>query len=225
MDWKKFWNQKANDSNEYKQVARIIHGKEHSEEILDKIALRVISQLELQPEDSLLDLCCGNGLLTNLISKHCRQVDAVDISSNLIRKAQDKYNSGKIQFINSDVLTYASYKKYDKILLYFSFQYIDTFEKGKDLIKNVIRMSNPNTRILIGDIPDIQKLSVYYPSTIDRLKYHIKNQFQNSDMGKFWSPSELDSICQSLKLKGEHIAQESWQPYSNYRFDYLITLE
>lgn len=222
MDWKIFWNQRAADSNEFRQVARIVHGKEQTDSLLEKIANNIISQLDLNSEDNLLDLCCGNGLLTNILAKHCKAIDAVDLSNLQIREAQKKFNSGKIHFIHSDALTYSSAKKYDKILLYFSFQYFDTFEKGEKLLENIIRMSHPDTIILLGDIPDKNKINIFYPKITDRLKYYFKNFFLNSDMGKFWSQEELDSICKKLKVKGRYIAQESWQPYSHYRYDYLI---
>lgn len=222
MDWKKFWNQHAQNSNELKQVARIVNGKELSIDLLEEITQNIIHLLDLKPEDTLLDLCCGNGLLTHQLSKYCKQVDAVDISDQLIREAIRKYNSGKIQFTHADVLEYLSTKKYDKILLYFSFQYMDTYQKGFKVLENITKMSHSDTIILIGDIPDRIKLNVFYPTFLERLKYHIKNLYLNSDMGKFWKKDELDSICSDLKLKGEFIKQQDWQPYSKYRFDYLI---
>ncbi len=224
MDWKNYWNHQAQSSNELKQVARIVNGKELSHELVDRVTQKIYQQLDLKAEDTLLDLCCGNGIITNQLSKYCKHVDAVDLSDNLIRDAIRNFNSGKIQFTQADVLEYLSTKKYDKILLYFSFQYLDTYVKGLKVLENIKKMSHSDTVILIGDIPDRSKLHIYYPTNMQRIKYHIKNLSLTSNMGKFWEKAELESICSKLKLKGELINQEDWQPYSRYRFDYIIKL-
>lgn len=222
MNWMKFWNERAIETNEYNQVARIINGEFLDSEMISRIALRVAKQLELTADDLVLDLCCGNGMLTNQLSKYCRQIDAVDISRIMIQNAKKKYESGKIQFNVADVIKFVSSKKYDKILLYFSFQYFDSFELGERVVKNILKMSHSSTIVLLGDIPDRSRLHYYFKRPFDRLKYFIKSKFFISDMGKFWSREELDKICMNNHLHGSYFLQEDWQPYSVYRFDYII---
>ncbi|MEO6190558.1 MAG: class I SAM-dependent methyltransferase, partial [Saprospiraceae bacterium] len=130
--------------------------------------------------------------------------------------------NSNIEFLQADALEFELEKKYDKILLYFSFQYFDNNTLGKKVIKNLLQHAHPNAIILIGDIPDYSKIKLYYTNFRNLLKYYLRFYLGTSNMGKFWKKEELDSICKSLGIKGTYVQQESWQPYAKYRFDYLI---
>jgi 2-polyprenyl-3-methyl-5-hydroxy-6-metoxy-1,4-benzoquinol methylase len=221
LNWKNFWDKKATHLDENQQVARIINGAPFSEELLDKISIKISDQLELSQEDTLLDICCGNGLLTHRLLSKVKETVGVDFSSKLIAEAQAK-SSDNIRFINGDAQSFSLDEKFSKVLIYFSFQYFEDYSSGMQVIKNALLHSRPNTKILIGDIPDKTRMFHYY-NTPKRLWQLIKQtMLGKNDMGKFWSPKELESICKKLGVKGVAIAQEEWQPYSHYRFDFLI---
>ena len=113
-------------------------------------------------------------------------------------------------------------EQFDKIILYFSFQYFDSYQKGFEVIKNLSKHMKPEATILIGDVPDLAKKDVYYNTFSKKLRLIKQNFFGQNDMGKFWSEAEMNRICKSLGLTGEFIKQKSELPFSNYRFDYLI---
>ena len=222
MNWKEFWNQKSLEESTQKQVGRVKNGVVLPFHTISLIADDIKQKIDLQANDSLLDVCCGNGLLSAELAKDCKHVTAVDFSELLNNEAKIKHKDSNILFKQADALDLQLEEQFDKIILYFSFQYFDTYQKGFDVIKNLSKHMKPEATMLIGDVPDLAKKDVYYNTFSKKLRLFKQNIFGQNDMGKFWSEAEMNRICQSLGLKGEFIQQKSELPFSNYRFDYLI---
>jgi SAM-dependent methyltransferase len=226
MNWKKFWNQQASlNTNPQAQVGRIKSGITLSEQVLDDIVQYIVEKLQLQPDDQLLDLCCGNGLLTHKLSQHCNKTVAIDISHEQIAQAKKLFSSPDIQYFAADVSLpgyYAGAEKFAKINLYFSFQYFDSFTLGKQAIANMLPLLGDGGVILIGDVPDRKYLPRYYKKGKDRLRYHIKQLLGTNDMGKFWSEREMQRIANYLGLELEVLEQPDFLPYADYRRDFLF---
>ena len=227
MDWKKFWNEKGEQENPFAQVARIGGTLQQDEEIIDEIVEHIVKVLELKSDDVLLDVCCGNGLLTSKLAKYCKKVVGIDISDVLINHA--KNNFPEIEFICADVLELNAstickqHLSFDKINLYFSFQYFESFDKGKKVIENLLPFVKKDGKIFLGDIPDSIKFFEYYNTPL-RIIQLVKQTLQHKNtMGKFWSENELKLICEQLNIKGKKLTQPDYLPYANYRMDWLIT--
>lgn len=229
MDWKKFWNEKGEQENPFAQVARIGGTLHQDEEIIDEIVEHIVKVLELKSDDVLLDVCCGNGLLTSKLAKYCKKVVGIDISDVLINHA--KNNFPEIEFICADVLELNAstickqHLSFDKINLYFSFQYFESFDNGKKVIENLLPFVKKEGKIFLGDIPDSIKFFEYYNTPL-RLIQLVKQTLQNkNNMGKFWSENELKLICEQLKINGKKLTQPEQLPYSHYRMDWLINFK
>ncbi len=222
MNWKEFWNQKSLEGNAQKQVGRLKNGVVMPLQTLSLIADDIKQKIDLQANDSLLDVCCGNGLLSAELAKYCKQVVAVDFSELLINEAKIKHKDSNIVFKQTDALQLQLDEQFDKIVLYFSFQYFDSYQKGFELIKNLSKHMKLGSIILIGDVPDLAKKDVYYNTFSKKLRLFKQNIFGQNDMGKFWSEAEMNLVCHALGLKGEFMQQKNDLPFSNYRFDYLI---
>jgi len=59
-----------------------------------KLTSTVVSWLDPQPSDRILDIGCGDGVLTANIKESCLSVIGVDASPNLIDSAKNAYGSG-----------------------------------------------------------------------------------------------------------------------------------
>ncbi len=136
MNWKDFWNQQAAVNAPMKGVGRIVQGKEMSEISLHKIAELIAEQLHLQAHDHLLDICCGNGELTNLLKKYTGPITAIDFSETFIDQAKTKFGND-INWQCADALNFHLDQQFDCILLYFSFQYFESNKKALTLLKNL----------------------------------------------------------------------------------------
>jgi len=227
MNWKSFWNDKGGEENLFAQVARVGGIVQQDEQVIDSIVEHIVQVLDLKKEDTLLDICCGNGLLTSKFAKHCKKVVGIDLSEVLINHAKNNYP--EVEFICADVLelNHSTICKqnlqFDKVNLYFSFQYFEGFDKGKQVIQNLLSFVKNDGKILLGDIPDSIHFFEYYNTPL-RIIQLVKQTLQHKNtMGKFWSENELSLICKQLNIKGEKLKQPNFLPYSNYRMDYLIT--
>ena len=65
----------------------------NSASFVPKLTSTVVSWLDPQPDDIILDVGCGNGPLTAEIKERCAMVVGVDASANLIEAARNSYGS------------------------------------------------------------------------------------------------------------------------------------
>ena len=221
MDWKKYWNDNAslNSNNEINQVQR----KDIKSTLMT--ANRIIRILDINCTDKVLDVCCGNGIVTQRIAKKANFVEGVDQSEILIDVAKNKHNELNILYHVGNCINLSSVienKLFDKIYLQFSFQYFDKKNEGKCVIAEMLKCLKPNGQIFIGDVPNMDKFPVFYNTVRKRLSYYKNVLTKKNQMGKFWKVDELDEICEKLGVKGTYIEQPKELPYSRYRFDYLI---
>lgn len=225
MNWQEYWNQLARDhTNHHAQVARFMGEKPVNDQIIDDIAGHIAAMLDLKPDQQLLDVCCGNGVITQKLAEKCLQVVGVDISEEQLSAAGQKAISENIVYQYGDVIDLTDYVRgeFDKISMYFSFQYLDSYRKGKKAISQMIQLLRPGGEIFIGDVPDYDRLANFYPSSWDRFKYHTNQLLGRSLMGKFWKESEIHSICENLGIRYAKMEQPRHLPYAGYRVDYLI---
>ncbi len=222
MNWKNFWNKKSLEKNAQQQVGRVKNGKVLPNKILNVIAEDIKQKINLKASDTLLDVCCGNGILSVELARHCKQLTAIDFSDLLITQAKKNQAKNNIHFMQGDALNLDINTQFDKIVLYFSFQYFDTYDKGFLVIKNLKKHLKPNGNILLGDIPNATKKHIYYNTLQKKIRLIKQTFLKQNDMGKFWSETEMNKICEQLNLQGELITQKQELPFYNYRFDYLI---
>ncbi|MEM7373475.1 MAG: class I SAM-dependent methyltransferase [Bacteroidota bacterium] len=225
MDWQAFWDRQAKDHTDpHLQVSRHSRKMSVDEALLDRIAEHIAKHLDLQPEDRLLDVCCGNGMLSSRLAVKCGEVVGVDLSEGLVQQAQSHFPRTNISYLQGDATRLGEVVNgpFDKINLYFSFQYLDSFSKGKQALTEMLGLLAPGGTIFIGDVPDMRYLSVFYPSWIQRMKYHLNLMLGRSLMGKFWSEKELGRIAKGLDVSVSCLEQAPDLPYAHYRVDYVV---
>ncbi len=222
MNWVEFWDKRGTLQGAAGQVGRVVNGQEMDEVLLKKIAQQIALQLDLKPTDVLLDVCCGNGALSKLLLPYCKEINGIDFSQALMEKAK-KDAPPQIHFHCASALDFNLPQQFDKAVLYFSFQYFETYAEGKKVIANMLQHAKPGALLLIGDITDSRKFFRYYNSLSALLRWFKQKINKQNNMGKFWHPNELFKICEELGVKGQLVEQENWQPYAGYRFDFLIS--
>ena len=221
MNWKKYWDDNATlyANNSIGQVQR----KDIESTLLT--ANHIVRVLDIKRVDDVMDVCCGNGILTHQIAKKCNQITGVDDSEKLLNIAKVNYNDLNISYVNCNALEISQSidnKKFDKIYLQFSFQYFDKKKDGEKVISEMLKCLKPNGKIFIGDIPNHDNFFEFYGTFMKKLRYLKDRMLNKVSMGKFWKVSELDTICEILEVNGTYLEQPKQLPYSHYRFDYLI---
>ena len=107
----------------------------------------------IKHDDSILDLGCGEGSLTNMISNHCKSIVGIDYSKNLIENAKKKYAlKSNLFFLHKDILTIDKYleeHKFDIIILSHILEHID------DPREFLIKLKQSSKFIFI-EVPDFE---------------------------------------------------------------------
>ncbi|XP_077863551.1 uncharacterized protein LOC144347597 [Saccoglossus kowalevskii] len=91
----------------------------------------IIERLNFKESDSLLDVCCGSGELTKLVTENAgiKSTTAMDINPNMINVAMSTNNADNITYIVGDAETAASFKaewknSFDKVLAYYALNWV-----------------------------------------------------------------------------------------------------
>lgn len=210
--------------------AQVGRGHPHDMNI---IAEDILQKLKINGEDIVLDLCCGNGLITKIIAENCNEVHGVDFSEILINTAKEKGSAPNICYyventLNIDKLFPENF--FDKAYCYAAFQYINPRDARK-LIERLFEVTKPKGAILIGDITDKRKKwKVWYNTWRKRIGYlrqniyrRISRQEGEDDFGWWYHPNQITKICKELNLKCEILEQDKKLPHAHYRFDAIIS--
>jgi ubiquinone/menaquinone biosynthesis C-methylase UbiE len=85
---------------------------------------KVIGEMELNPEDQILDMGCGTGRNAGLICSYLNgngRITGLDISEQMERQFRDRFSNDKrVEFINRRIdQPFDLQKKYDKVLMSF----------------------------------------------------------------------------------------------------------
>ena len=203
----------------------------HPGQDLDRIAEVIANAVELAPTDSLLDLCCGSGLLTGRLAARCRQVIGVDHSVINIRIARQQSYRPSCSFKVCDAMCVADVlegQKFDVVLCYFALQYFH-LEHARVLIRNARDLLRQGGVIFLGDIPDIDRRWAYYHGVQGRIKYRIKRMMRwafrlpgQDSIGWWWRPDDLSSIAREIGLNCLVLQQPLDLPHAHYRFDCVM---
>lgn len=224
MNWRNFWERHGDNSDPLIQVGRRGGLEQQSDAFLKAYAQYIASILQLTPNDVLLDVCCGNGMLTQYLSSHCKHTIGVDFSERHIQFAQSYFSAANLEFIAADALNLQELSlqhPITKASLCFSFQYFESVPNGLKVIEGML--NHGATQILLTDIPDRTFFFTYYSTFPKLIRLAKQMLLQQNDMGKFWSVDELNWIAARLGLQGVKHTQPAHFPYAHYRMDYVFT--
>jgi len=159
------YNKFLNNGERYDpDIASMINCKD-----LCHVARYEFAKTYLLSEDIVLDMACGTGYGTKLLSNHCQTISGVDISSVAIKYAKSKYRNKNIEFIVGDFFSYT--KKADAVISFETIEHIKYDGNFADIIQKLADYSN---RIVIGSVP--------YKEKMGNNKYHY---FFGIDEGYF----------------------------------------
>src|SRR3989338_793385 len=85
--------------------------------------------LEPNKTDYILEIGCGPGKWTNIISDKCKNIIGIDISGNMISEAKKTCKKSNTKFIHTDFMRAEVCGGFDKIFAVRSFGYIHDKEK------------------------------------------------------------------------------------------------
>ena len=135
-EWYKDWF----SSKDYLDVYR-----HRNSEDTERLVNLIISTANPKPEAEILDAACGAGRHAIKFAKKGFSVTAFDLSKTLLQIGIDesKTHDFSIDFLNSDIRTFKTDKKFDLVLsLFTSFGYFESDEENFIFPQNAYKMMN-----------------------------------------------------------------------------------
>jgi len=184
---------------------------------------RVKNLILFNGEGTLLDVCCGDGMITNMLTSDFKSVVGVDISKELLSRARasikaEKYNN--VSYVNSEaaILPIAD-DAFDFTICLSAFHYFPGYDYAELTIKELVRITRPSGTILITEVP-----------SKDAFWYFVWRLIRNNDPDKeavdFFEFEKMPFLKRlyargSLILRrytGEKVDSDDWLWYEKHFF-------
>jgi len=231
MDWKIFWQEYPKRSlnlDEFQQVGKTKHQKRINEDQFGILIDDIVNKLELSEEDFLLDLCCGNGLITKELSKKNKKVVGVDFSFPLIEHAKKYNNKANMDFVEYDIKDIenvsAKFNGVTKVLCYEALAFFNEDEFLK-LIDDIRSITEGVALVYFASVLDYSKRFNFF-NTFRRKLLYYKIKFTSIDfgLGYWWKMKAIEKICRKRKIELELFEQNELLHTSHFRTDILLKL-
>jgi len=229
-DWRTYWAhavENAGTGDLFQQVGRTIGGKSEPEEQVEIHVKSIANLLKLNKKDVLLDLCCGNGIVTARLAPLCGIIIGVDYSEELIQVAKKTNYASNIVYIHScaedmsqlDLPTTGSIK----ICMNAGLQYF-TEPTVDQLLSSLRRLAHGDLELLFTAVPDADKLERFYNTPERRAEYERRSAAGNEAIGTWWNRHHLISIFERAGYAAKAIDLDPTLTSAHYRFDVLAHL-
>jgi SAM-dependent methyltransferase len=201
--------------------------------IYDAICARIDSLIAFAPEDEVLEVGAGSGLLLDRIARRVRRVHGTDISAGVLELVPAAQNI-ELQQMDSDALRFAD-ASFDKVVLNAVIQCFPDKAYARRCLAEMVRVCRPGGSVYIGDIFNAYLEKEYFcearrPRTLRERAEHLVRGLLGRDTGGydilFLFPHELHSWATAL---GCHdckalLEVDEVKPYlfRKYRFDAVI---
>jgi ubiquinone/menaquinone biosynthesis C-methylase UbiE len=222
--WKTYYKESPALKSNHAQVRvmRTKFGVPISEDDWKKTVNFLKRKLRLSKNKRVLDLCCGNGLLSLTFAKYVKEVLAIDFTQEMIEELND-HQIKNIHTTIADANTLKLTKgTFDIIIIYFAIQHFDRSETVR-LIKKAKRWLKKGGIIYIGDIPNEQKVWDFFYKKEFRFKYFEGLVNSQPVLGTWFFKSFFLYLGEYLGFKKvEIIKQKKYMINNHYRFDVLM---
>ena len=223
--WKSFWlshSMENQDSDPQIQVLRTLNQQAISQEIFSSIVDSVVTMLKPEQGNNLLDLCCGNGLLTRELINKFRAVTAIDLSEKFISQVGSGMGDKVTAFAADARTVELPEKSFDRILLYAGIQYFSNSETIS-LLMRLRRWIRDGGSVVLGDIPDATRKWKFFNSPQRESAYFDALKSGKPIVGNWFEPVWLEKLSYYSGFSSAVTRlQPQTHPYQHYRFDLVL---
>lgn len=222
--WKNYWDKHLSDvSNDdpFRQVMRLQNGAPMSNSEFMAMTSHIINHLKLSDEHDVLDLCCGNGLISAEVAKHCKKVLGIDFSEKLIQDIALRKSDNLVGIAEDVINITLQSESFHRILFAAAIQHF-TQAQIIQLFLNCSSWLKADGILLLTDIIDSNLIWKFYDSE-EREDAYFDNVLKGTPiLGTWFDRSWLIKLARHAGFT-DAIALEQPEnyPYSHYRFDLL----
>jgi len=232
VDWNDLWNQSLknlpdkNNSESWDNIAPKFNKWMEKDDYPEK----VLSRIKIEPSDSILDIGCGNGVITIPLAKKARKVTAMDISQKMLDILTVKAEKTKINNINivnkrlEDIST-AEIGKHDVIVASRSLNGVSNIEKE---LKKINQIAQKYVYITIWGA-DSRKFEKDMAHLLGRESYshpdyiYVYNILH--DMGVYANVEMLESNTRDYSTVDEALERLKWRIGDLNKFEESVLRE
>ncbi len=206
------------------QVRRTVQGVPVSDNQIKMIVDAIQLALEMKPDDTLLDIACGNGALSHLLFDSCADYLGVDLSGHLISVAKGNFEAlPHYQFMQQGAAEYVRSEprpaRFSKVLCYGSFPYFPAADAAEVLRTLFEKFSNVQS-VFIGNLPDKDRAVAFYKT---KQVSAVEMSDHASQIGIWRSQSELEKLAGNAGWKAKFSVMPPEYYAGHYRYDVLLS--
>jgi len=193
-----------------------------SDSTFQEVLKDIEKNIEINPEDTVLDLCCGNGLITTYLAPRCAKIVGVDVSPELIAQIDlEKYSNVSVLVDNIKKVDFEE-DTFNKIIIYSGLQYL-TPKESIELFESVMKWLKKDGIFLVGDVPDSHHLWDFADNEERQAAYFDALKNDRPFIGTWFEPQWLRNLGGYAGFTTVDIrSQPSELPFSHYRFDAIL---
>ena len=227
--WKKIWNKNAKQIKP-KNLNDLLKLNGHSSATSEinrnkwrKYTNYFIKKYNIRQNQSVLEIGCGCGAFLYFFSKKRIKCFGIDNSKELIRVAKKFFKNSNFYVGEANNLSQIKNKKIDFVFVNSVFQYFKNLKYAKQVLDQIMRISHLNTKIIILDVPDIKKYSLWQKSAIRKIGLtNFKKTYKNLKH-KFYEKKFFYNYASSNKLNIS-ISNQTLIKKENSKFRFNIFL-
>ncbi|MEO8331741.1 MAG: methyltransferase domain-containing protein [Gallionella sp.] len=229
--WKSFFEsyrilEVKSDADLRFQVGKSVGGKAISDAEFDALVQRIVDALDIKPHDHVLDLCCGNGVITRELANKCTAILGIDFSSPYIDNAKKYKAAPNINYVCDDVTNFSSVLRETnfnptKVLMHGSLAYLTPTQLSQ--ILRSLAADAPNAEcFVVSAVPDAARRNLFHNTIKRKIEWLFFSVILGRDrgVGRWWSRQEVMEICKSHNFKASFDQTVSGH---SYRMDIVIT--
>lgn len=222
--WKEHYNENATkfSSSLMKQVDMTYNGKEVDDAQIDLRVKAINQNLLLAKDDVLLDICCGNGLVTDKLAGTVNRIYGVDFSEGLITVANGKNQHASVSYEVGDItkINLSKYSSINKVNVYSGLQCI-SLDELRMFLEQIAAYKKP-LLVYCANVPDKEKLWNYYDND-EKKAFYLQREAQGKPhMGTWFNKGDITRMTESLGLDCRFLDIDKGLNTNYYRFDVLL---
>ncbi len=220
--WREIWNDKATAPSDFQATGRGNMGIVGFLYTLHEI----ITALDIQPDDEILDIGCGTGIIPLALSPWVKRIIGIDLSNHMVFRARENcLDTDNIYFCAGDIRTLPiKSNSFNKIFAYSVLQYLEDTEGMEWALKEVSRILSPGGIVYLAANPDPQKKEAFRQTVkgLDISQEHKKEALSYVDVTLWVSQDKVLSMASKLGLRGKskYVHPRIWQSF--YMYDLFL---